>query len=68
MRAKDLRVAYCQSASGRDYSAQKRWDRGLAEYASARRQGIQPESTKGSDVQRAMEASQRAGEAYRGDA
>jgi hypothetical protein len=64
MRGKDLRVAYCQSASGRDYSQQKRWDRNLSEYASVRRQGIQPDSTKGPDVRRALEASQRAGEAY----
>lgn len=64
IRAKSLRVAYCQSASGRDYSAQKRWDKNLAEYASVRRQGIQPDTTRGPDVRRALEASQRAGEAY----
>lgn len=64
LRAKRIRVAYCQSASGKDYSAQKKWDRDLAEYASVRRQGVQPDSTKAPDVRRAMEASQRSGEAY----
>ena len=66
MRAKNIKVAYCQSAAGRDYTTQKRWDRELHEYREARRQGVQPDGTTLNKVRLAMELSDRTGTAYDG--
>lgn len=64
MRWKNVRVAYCQSAANKDYTAQKKWDRDLEAYANARRQGIQPDGTTREKVRYAEEASSRLGVAY----
>ena len=64
VKAKSLRVAYCNSASGQDFTAQKRWDAELDLYASARRQGIQPESTRTPDIRAAIELSNDVGVGY----
>lgn len=64
IRAKGIRVAYCQSAAGRDSTTQKRWDKNLARYAAVRKQGIQPDSTRARDIDRAVTLSDRSGEAY----
>lgn len=62
-RASNMRVAY-SGVGGLDYSAQKRWDRELDLYKSARAQGIQPKSTKTRDIRRAFEISEKTGRAY----
>jgi hypothetical protein len=59
-----MRIAYCASHIGNDRSAQKKSDRDLAEYASARKQGVQPRSTKINDVRQAMDLSNRTGVAF----
>jgi hypothetical protein len=64
MRAKDTRVLYSNSAAGNDLTRQKRWDSRLQAYRAARRQGIQPDSTKLPDIQRAVEISNQTGVAY----
>lgn len=64
LKAKSLRVAYCNSASGQDYTAQKKWDRDLAAYKDARAQGIQPSSTSRDAVDRAVAMSNEVGKAY----
>lgn len=64
MRAKNIRVAYCQSAAGRDFTAQKKWDKDLESYASARKQGVQPEGTTRSKIEYAKRASNEIGVAY----
>lgn len=64
MRAKSLRIAYCRSSFNRDATAQKQWDKDLDSYSSARRQGIQPDSTNRADVDRAVRLSNDFGEAY----
>lgn len=64
LRAGALRVAYCNSASGRDATAQRQWDRDLALYKDARAQGIQPSSTKRDSVERALRISDKTGKAY----
>lgn len=64
LRAKSLRVAYCNSASGQDYTAQKKWDADLAAYKDARAQGIQPSGTDRSKVDRAVAISNETGQAY----
>lgn len=47
---------------GRD--RQKKWDKELDLYRSARAQGIQPDSTRTPDIQRALDASDQSGKAY----
>jgi hypothetical protein len=66
VRAKGLKIAYCGSATnpGNDLTAQKRWDKELDAYASARREGIQPETTKLRDIEKAVRLSDQTGEAY----
>lgn len=57
-RAANIQVGDLQNATG-----QKRWDRELDLYRSAREQGIQPASTRTADIHRAMDASDKAGTA-----
>ena len=64
MRAMDIRVGYCRSAAGWDLTRQKRWDKELADYKSARAQGVQPEGTTAAKVRKAMEISDKVGKAY----
>ena len=64
LRAKGVRVAYCNSAGGQDATAQKKWDRDLAAYKDARSQGIQPATTKRKDVDAAIHMSNKTGTAY----
>lgn len=51
-------------SKGLDGSTQKRWDSELADYRSARRQGIQPDGTKKHQIEQAVKASDKAGAAY----
>jgi hypothetical protein len=64
LQAKSLRVAYCNSANGFDYTQQKAWDRDLAAYKDARAQGIQPSSTDRAAVNRAVAISNESGKAW----
>jgi hypothetical protein len=43
---------------------QKAWDKELAEYKTARAQGIQPASTKMKDIKKAVDISNKYGTAY----
>lgn len=64
MRSKSAKVAYANSASGWDYSTQKKWDRDLDFYKDARAQGIQPAGTGRGSVERALAISNETGTAY----
>lgn len=64
LRAKNLKVGFCNSASGKDRTADKKWQGDLAAYASARRQGIQPATTRRKDVDLAVRVSDERGEAF----
>lgn len=64
LRSKNLRVAYCNSAGGQDYTKQKKWDADLAAYKTAREQGIQPAGTSRDAVDRAVQMSDRSGTAH----
>jgi hypothetical protein len=64
LRSKNLRVAYCNSAGGQDYTAQKKFDADLAAYKSARAQGIQPATTNRRDVDAAVAVSNQRGQAF----
>lgn len=66
LRAKNIRIAYCQSAAGKDASAQKRWDNELQAYRDAEAQGIEPAGTSMRQIRAAVEASNAAGKAYDG--
>jgi hypothetical protein len=47
-----------------DVTAQRAWDRNLDRYEKARKEGIQPDSTRPADIQRAVSLSDSIGEAY----
>ena len=64
LKSKSLRVAYCNSANGMDYTAQKNWDRDLAAYKDARAQGIQPSGTSRTAVENAVAISNEVGKAW----
>lgn len=64
VRAKNLRVGYCQSAANNDLSLQKAHDRELALYKSARDQGIQPGGTTTAASRYALDQSDRYGKAF----
>lgn len=57
-RAANIQIGDLMNATG-----QKRWDRELDLYRSAREQGIQPASTRTADIHRALDASDKAGKA-----
>lgn len=65
VRAKSLKVAYAQSASGKDATSQKKADKNLDDYANARQYGIQPKSTRPKDVQAAIRYSDATGTAFK---
>jgi len=64
LKAKSLRVAYCQSVKGHDYTRQQKWDKNLDHYRRLVDQGIQPDNTWPAACERAERISQEAGEAY----
>ena len=51
---------------GRDMS-QKKWDKELDLYRSARKQGIQPEGTTTAKIRKALDVSDKTGHAYGSD-
>lgn len=64
IRAKGLRIAYCNSAAGKDATAQKRNDADLDAYAAARSEGIQPAGTNRAQVEDARILSDLSGKAF----
>lgn len=64
LRSKGIRTAYMQDWKGSDATAQKKADKNLDAYASARKYGIQPKSTRPADVQQAIQISDKTGTAY----
>lgn len=64
LRAKSVKVAYCNSANGHDATKQKRWDAELDAYKAARSEGIQPSGTTREAVDRAVRLSDAAGVAW----
>lgn len=63
-RAKNIKVAWCQSAKGLDATAEKKKDRELAAYRSARAQGIQPGGTSLAHTTAATAISDASGRAF----
>lgn len=62
-KAANLRIGYC-GVNGMDRDRQRRWDAELSAYRAARRQGIQPDSTRMPAIRHAVEESNRVGAAY----
>lgn len=58
-----LRIGYCGQGS-QDATAQKKWDKELDLYASAVKDGIQPEGTATSATRAAMSWSDKTGKPY----
>jgi hypothetical protein len=65
LRGSGVRVAYCNSTNRQDYTRQKIWDRELASYRDAIRQGIEPDGTHRAAIDKAVRASDATGVAYR---
>lgn len=69
LQSKTLHVAYSnEGGKAGDYTTQKKWDRELDSYRDAVRQGMQPESTRTKDIQKAVRWSEKYGRAYSADA
>lgn len=64
VRAKNLKIEGCESHKGKDRTRQKKADKALDAYASARKQGIQPKSTRPHDIQTAVRKSDETGTAF----
>lgn len=62
LRSKHLQVTDLQAKAKVKYNEGE-----LNAYVNARRQGVQPDTTRKSDVNRAMKISEATGTAYRGD-
>lgn len=61
---KGVKTYLASPSRGLDGSAQKRWDKELAAYRAARKQGIQPDGTRMASITEAMRLSDQAGAAY----
>ena len=64
LRAAGTATYLASPSKGLDGTAQKRWDKELAAYRDARRQGIQPDGTTRRTVEDAVRRSDEAGAAY----
>ena len=64
LRSKNLKTAYMQEWKGADATRQKKADRELEAYAAARKEGIQPKSTKRHDIEYAVKQSDKTGTAF----
>jgi hypothetical protein len=64
LRSKNLKTAYMQDWKGADYTRQKKADKELDAYAKARKEGIQPKSTKRRDIEYAIKQSDKTGTAF----
>lgn len=54
-RAKGIKIAYCASHKGQDYTAQKRWDKELNDFKRAKDNGVNPEGTTRAKINKAYE-------------
>ena len=67
LRGKSVRVTYCNSAAGLDFTKEKKFNAELDAYATAKANGIQPAGTSMSAIRDANERSDFAGKAFRAD-
>lgn len=67
IRAKGIRIGWSQSAKGLDATDEKRKQRELELYKSARDQGIQPGSTRADSSRYALDISDEMGRPFQAD-
>lgn len=63
-RAKHLHVEGCADWKGLDRTKQKKWDRELDAYQSAKSDGIQPDGTSMTEIRKARDITEKTGVAY----
>jgi hypothetical protein len=66
LRGANLRIAYANSANGWDLTKQKTWDKELADYRSARAQGIEPAGCDRRSIDQAVQISDVIGQPFQG--
>lgn len=64
LRSKNLRTAVSIPGNGHDRSREKAWESRIDSYRSAKEQGIQPASSRSSDIRQAVEHSNKTGQAF----
>ena len=64
LRAKTVKVAYCDSVNGRDATRQKKWQGEIDAYRSATAQGMDPDGSTMPKIRAAEKWSQQNGVAY----
>lgn len=64
LRAAEVGVYHVAVSKGYDGTVQKKWDRELDSYRSARKEGIQPDGTTTKKIDEARRLSDKAGAAY----
>jgi len=64
LKAANTTTYLASPSKGLDGTTQKNWDKELADYREARRQGIQPDGTKKRLIEEAVRLSDQAGAAY----
>lgn len=67
IRAKGIRVGWSQSAKGLDATEERKKERELELYRSARDQGIQPGSTRSLSTRYALDISDELGKPFKAD-
>lgn len=65
LRSMGIRVTGANSAAGRSTTAERKWNKNLADYRAARAEGIQPASTRPKDIEQAKILSDYTGQAFR---
>jgi len=64
LRAAQVRTYHVAVSKGYDGTAQKKWDRELESYHSARKEGMRPDGTTTKKIEEAKRLSDKAGAAY----
>lgn len=64
LRAAEVRTYHVAVSKGFDGTAQKKWDRELEGYRTARKEGIHPDGTKWKKIDEARRLSDKVGAAY----
>ena len=68
LKGKGVRVGWANTAGGLDATKEKKWNKELDAYVSARRQGIQPAGTSTQKIEQAVLLSDMSGVAFNADA
>lgn len=64
LKAANVRTYLASPSRGLDGTREKEWNRELQMYRDARKQGIQPDSTRRAGIEKAVRLSNEAGAAY----